>query len=191
MSGANEIWNSLGQFQDEIIAIPFALLTAYLIYLFRPKVKVIWGQANNSFHVIKPTPNEENPTPVDVSVYTEKMFIQNIGKAAATEIEIVYSQEPNEFSIFPDRSFNEEKNPSGNFIIKVPSLAPKELIIIDAILISGNPAKILSVNCKEAVTKKVLFLVQRQFGKTFTAFIAALMLGGLIFFISIFLQLLL
>lgn len=184
MSSLTELWQSLNTFQDEILSVPIALLTAYIIHLFRPKVKVIWGQANNSFHKLKSDTGE-------ATVYTQKHFIQNLGKQKATNIEVVYSSKPTEISLFEEREYNTAENPNGNFIVKVPSLAPKELLIVDSIFLHDTDAKFLTVNCAETTSKKVDFTVNRQYGKIGLTLIMILMFFGLLFPISIILQLLL
>lgn len=180
----SDFWNSISQFHDEIISFPIGLVLAFTIYTFRPKVNLIWGQANNSFHRLQ----DEN---TEVEVYTDKIFVQNLGKLQATKIEIVYSQKPDEFSLFQEREFDVTQNPNGNFIIKIPCLAPKELLIVDTIYLHGNPARIITINCAETISNKVDFNVSRRFSWPINFLIASLMFLGLLFPISLLLQIIL
>ena len=74
------VWHSLAVVQDELIGLGFTLIAALILYLFKARVKLIYGRANNSRNVISvPDPSVENKNN-STEIYCEKYFLQNTGK---------------------------------------------------------------------------------------------------------------
>jgi hypothetical protein len=175
MDSLNNIWVN---FNSEIVSFVLALLLALITFIFRGKVKLIWGQANKSWHSV----------PVDtgtVSIISEKHFAQNMGRVAATNVEVVYTVAPTKLTVFPQRDYNITTNPDGAHIVTIPYISPKELVSLDAIYVGIDPGQILSVGCKEQEGKLVPFFVVRQFTKNVYIMIWCLLFFGVVFLISI------
>ena len=170
------IWNSLGSSQAQILAFALTTLGGLVAYLLRPKVKLIFGRANNSFHSLRPDPQQPA-----VSVYCEKLYVQNTGKKSAEKVEVVLTGEPSEISIFPPRQYERKVIESGNLLIALPYIAPRELVILDTIHVNSRTAEILSVHCPEAVGSRKDFWVQRHYAPSIY-FVVALIMGLGIFY---------
>ncbi len=170
-----EIWLKLAPLHEVISAIIITLTSAFLLWLFRAKVKLIWGSTSTNFHSFKLL---EDGDPV--SIWTEKFFVQNAGKKAASNIEIVFSEPLTSYNLWSPRDHSSKLLSNGNFVINIPSLAPRELLIVDMIDIDARSPRLLSVNCPDALSTQVKFLAQRQFGKPVTALVAYLMLSGFV-----------
>lgn len=174
------IWD---KFDSEIISFSLTLIFSLLAYYLRSKVKLVWGQANKSWHSVQVDAG-------DVNIVTEKYFVQNLGRAPACSVEIVYTVKPTKLMIFPQRDYSVSNNPDGAHIVNIPYVSPRELVTLDAIYIGVNQGHILSVKCKEQEGKHVPFFVVRRFSKTFYAAIWALIFLGVASIVSILLKLL-
>jgi hypothetical protein len=170
------LWESSQPFHGFIYAISLSAFTALLISFFRPSVKITWGSTSLSFHDFRLTEKEDS----QVIIATEKFYVQNVGKQPAKAVELIHSNIPSSYTLWPPRDHVSNAMPNGGFSIRVPSIAPSELLIVDTVDISSRNVKLLSVNCPDALTKNVEFAAQRQFGKAFNGFILYLMFAGLI-----------
>ncbi len=171
----NEIWQG---YSSEIVSAFLAVMVAILLNFLRPKVSLIWGQANHSWH---PIPIEENTA----HVIAEKNFVQNLGRAPASSVEIIYQSAPTKLLIFPSRDYKTSTNPDGLYVVTLPYVAPKELIVLDGIFINKQLGNILSVKCKEKAGKKVNFWVLRKFPTWFYIVIWICLLFGFANFLII------
>ena len=161
-----------------LLSVALSALLSLLAYALRAKVKLIWGQANNSYHQIKTEPQL-------VGVYCEKHYLQNLGRKPATNVEFVLSHPPTEISIWQARDYTKKPTPEGQFMLVIPQIAPRELIIIDTIYVNLRTADVISVKNGETIGKRVTFRVERYFGKVFATFVILLFLGGAAFYLSL------
>ncbi|WP_370269158.1 hypothetical protein [Nioella sp.] len=181
-----EIWTILEPAREFILAVAISLGTAYLLWLFRARVKIIWGSTNLNVHEF-----QLKPDAAAISISTEKYFVQNMGRKPASRVEIVFSAVPTSYNLWPPMDHTTKVAPNGSFFLNVPSLAPFQLLIVDAIDLDLKNPKIVAVNCPDAITQPVSFGAQRQFGVFVTAIVAFLMFSGLIGIIYLLLQMLL
>jgi len=181
---ATETWDALEPAHEIVIAIAVSLITAGLIALFRPKVKLTWGSTSINFHKFK---LREDNDPIIIS--TEKLFVENVGKKVAKDIELILSDIPSSYTLWSPREHESGPLDGGGFSIKIPTLAPRELLIVDTIDVDVRNPKLISVNCPDALAQQVSFLAQRQFGKVFNAIVIYLMAAG--FFGTVYLAILL
>ena len=147
----------LEPFWEELVALPVTLLVIWLTGRFGPSVKLVFGRANNSFHLLS-----DGAPKSEVAVYTEKYYVQNKGRQTASDVELVFVSKPDKVSIFEERDFQETSSPNGYFIITIPFIAPRELLIIDTIMLHGRDASLKNVNCRQAEAKAVDFVVQQK-----------------------------
>ena len=178
MEALQTIWTN---FDNEIVSFIFSICTALILWVFRGKVRLIWGQANKSWHSV---PVQEG----DLSIINEKYFAQNLGTSPANNVEIVYNGKPTKLMIFPQRDYKTNTNPDGAHIVTIPYISPKELITLDAIYIGENQGNILSVKCKEQEGKQVPFFVVRKFSMNVYRTIWALIILGMTFLVSLILK---
>ena len=161
-----------------IISVLLTAVISTVAYAFRPKVKIIWGRANNSYNTLR-TDNSQT------GVYCEKHYVQNTGRKPATDVEFVYHHAPTEIGIWQARDYAKKQTPEGHFMITIPRIAPRELVIIDSIYINLITADVISVKNGEAVGKRVNFVVNRQFGRLMQALFLLLFFGGIAFYLTI------
>lgn len=172
------VWQSvvafLTQHQNELISFALTLAGGLILYVFRARVKLIWGGANNNFFRLEPQPNN----PAVVTLYSEKHYLQNTGRVPARDVDVIFSAKPDAVSIWQTRQFQDVQMPNGNYILTIPNIAPWELVIIDSLWITPSHGEVLGVRCPDAVGKRVNFWVQRNFGPIFNMTAALLMLLG-------------
>lgn len=181
-----EIWAILGPAKEFLLAVTISMVTAALLWLFRARVKIIWGSTTFNYHNFRLKPDA-----APISISTEKYFVQNVGRKPASSIEMVFSSVPTSYTLWPPMGHTSKLAPNGSFHLHVPSLAPFQLLIVDAIDIGLNNPKIIAVNCPDAITKPVQFRPQRQFGLGVTILVGFLMISGLIGVVYLLLQILL
>ena len=169
------IGEMLTSLSEVITSLLVTLAGSFLVWLFRARVSITWGSTSLNFHKFK---LDEAGEPICIS--TEKFYVQNIGRKAAQNIEIVFSAMPSSYNLWPPRDHEAKALTNGNFVLSIPSLAPKQLLIVDVVDIDLNNPQLLTVNCPDAISQKVSFFPIRQFGKLFNSIVGLLMFVGLV-----------
>ena len=168
-----KIWEVVSPASDFLYSVAITACSALLLWLFRARVNLVWGSTSKNFHQY-PGVDEG----VTISIWTEKFFVQNSGRKPARDIEIVFSVPPTSYNLWPPREHSRTTLENGNFVLKVPSISPRELLIVDIVDVRNSGVRLLSVNCPDAMSKSVQFAATRQFGKLFDAFIRYLLVAG-------------
>jgi hypothetical protein len=70
------------------------------------------------------------PAPVPFFIRTQSVSIKNLGRKPAEWVEIVHAQRPDFFQLNPSLNYTEDVTPTGEHVIRVNSLAPKEFFTI-------------------------------------------------------------
>lgn len=113
----------MAQFQRELVSLAFSLLAAFIVWLVRPKTRLIWSVP----HVF----TFDIPTEKPFNVETGSIFIQNIGRRYATQVEVTFNWRPQNFSVWPPRRYEAVLNQDERFVVKVDNLAPRESMQIE------------------------------------------------------------
>ncbi|QFT71558.1 hypothetical protein FIU92_00835 [Ruegeria sp. THAF33] len=175
---ASSIWATLDPIHDELIGLAFTLLAACVLFLFRPRVKLIYGRANNSRNIIS-VPTEDNTSNGNhTEIYTEKFFLQNVGSKPATNVEFVLSDFPADISVWQPRNVEYKNVEKGHCLVTIPQMAPRELVIVDCVYLNQRAAFVASVKCAECIGNEVPFWTVRRFSWWINTLIAALMFFG-------------
>ena len=169
----------LEQFAGEIIGVLSALVSAFVLYLFRPRVKLIFGRANNSRNVLEFGGQEG--TPSHTEIYVEKFFLQNVGKVPATNVEFVLSNRPTDVAVWQPRDVRYLTVEKQNFMICIPQIAPQEMVVLDFVYVNQPASFVVSVKCAETLATEVRFQTVRQYPSFVNAIVAVLLFLGLTF----------
>lgn len=133
------------------ILIVSGLITFVFDILLRksePKSKLIqWWQ--HSFEY-----NLPNPPNANAHIYVATVGIDNLGKQNATDIEVVYKEKPDHYTIYPPQHYEEKTTPTGEYIIYMPTLAPKTGFAIHLFCFTQYP-NLLYVRSKEGYAEIV------------------------------------
>ena len=174
----------LEPFRAEVIGLFFSLLGSVLVQWFRPRVRLNYGRANNSInHVAVPSPDGDGGS-TSTEIYTEKYFLQNVGKKPATEVEFILSDFPADINVWQPRDVQFKEISKGHCMLLIPKIAPGELVIINCVYINMRAAFIASVKCSEALGQEVPFQTIRSYPWWVNVVIFVLMIFGLAFVIG-------
>lgn len=118
----------------------------------------------------------------EINLRTDSLTIQNVGRQAATNIEIVHKVRPDHFQFSTPIDFSEGSSPSGEHIIRIASLGPKEHINIQLLSHTNQPV-LLNVRSAEGRAQLIQVRLQRVVSKPVQALIGLLLFLGLGFFL--------
>jgi hypothetical protein len=149
----------------------------YILWLLRARPLLVWGQANVSRNVLK---LQDGP----LEIFVQKFFLQNLGRKAAHNVEFVLSAKPGSVSVFEPRESELKELPDGEYAIKLPYVAAKELVIIDCAYLNQRASLVSSVKCEEGRARQVLFWTVRKFARRVEWAIVALLVFGIAFVIQ-------
>jgi hypothetical protein len=138
--------------------VAFALTTVggIVAYLFRSRVKLIWGSTNNSYHRVS------TPDGGTANIYAEEFYIRNSGRKPAEKVDVVFAKQPTEISVFPSREHDRAVLQDGCFKLTIPYVSPSELVIVDTLDINATPSELRFVTCPQAAGKRVAWWVTRR-----------------------------
>ena len=177
-------WAFIGPAQELLLAVLITILGTLILWVFHARVNLVWGSTSSNLHEFRMDPDQDK-----VSISTEKYYVQNTGRKPANSVELVFSAVPTSYNIWAQRDHSVKALENGSFVLTIPSLAPKELLIVDMLDVRrGNP-RLLAVNCPDVLATHVAFQVARKFGNMVNLLIAYLMLTGLIGTVYLLLQL--
>lgn len=111
-------------------------VAGYLLKNFEPKAKVLWW-STHAFRFNLPNPPHPNAL-----VFTRSITIQNVGRRIAENIEISHASLPGFFKLQPALDYTPTETPTGEHIIRVATLGPRQFFTIE--FISFNEAPVLS-----------------------------------------------
>jgi hypothetical protein len=185
-------------FQRELVSLGFALLSAFMLWLFRSRPRLQWGMTHGYAFNIRPAPppplpvqppaqdGQQLPQPVPAPqtapqpflIHAVTLVLANRGRSAATNVEVTFNWRPDNFEIWPARPFDHVTNPDGRFTLRFANLAPREQFQIE-ILTPYNMPNVLNVRCPECVGQQIPLQPMRVFPRWFVAISWSLLFLGL------------
>lgn len=120
------------------------------------------------------------PNGVPYIVQTSSITVQNLGRKVSEGIEIVHKTRPDHFQFYPSIPFHEETTTSGEFIIKVDNLGPKEFFTLQVLSFISLPGKapLLNIRSKDGAAKQITIQLQRLWPRWLNLIVAGLILVG-------------
>lgn len=112
-----------------------------------------------------------------VAIRTDSLTVQNVGRRSATNVEIIHRAKPDHFQFSTPVDFTENVTPTGEHIIRISSLGPKEFVNLQ-LLSHTNPAAILNVRCAEGQAQLIQVHLQRLLPRAIQFLAGGLMLLG-------------
>lgn len=112
-------------------------------------------------------------------VSTQTLFVQNIGRGCANEVEVFLNFKPMHYSVWPVRAYSEQSNPDGRHVIKVPKLNRNEWFTIELIAVPELPW-VMSVRSEAGFGKQVELLRTRKLPQWVLFLLISLMFLGLV-----------
>jgi len=145
-----------------------SLTVGLLLQRFQSKPKLLyWLPGSFIFELKDPK----------VTIRTDSLTIQNVGRKPAKNVEIVHKYKPDHFHFSTAISFLEETSPNGEHIIKIPSLGAKEFVNIQLLSHTQQPI-LLNVRSDDSPAQLIQVHLQRVFPKWVYASVGFLLLLG-------------
>lgn len=94
----------------------------YALKYLGPKSRLVWWSPHRFLF------NLQNPK---VNILTHAITIQNLGRKAALNVEVVHKTKPDFFKLEPALDYAEDFTPAQEHVVRVESLAPKEFFSIE------------------------------------------------------------
>ncbi len=147
----------LQTYSREIVSLCVPLVATLVANAFRARAKLIWSE-----HISRVMISEElvhvevgPPAKRTLVIRTSSLFVQNLGRDASTEIEIVFNWKPLHFNLWPQRLFEQQINPDNRFIVKLPNLAPKEFVGLDLLTVNSEMPLLIQVRSLQGIAKRI------------------------------------
>lgn len=134
-----------------VITVLLPLLFATLNGLIAPKPKLRYGIWSNS--VLLPKRSDG----ADTSLYVQQVALQNWGRRAAEEIEIIWNWRPPHIEQYPHLVSHEETKPDGRYVARIPRLNGKESITFSLLAEGTALPAVIYVRGKDAQAKLINF----------------------------------
>jgi hypothetical protein len=139
-----------------LATICVTVVATYLSQFLRPKIKIrYWlphsfmfsipnnqlNSAPSSTQIITPDGSVLAPpaAPSNYWLLMQALTIQNFGRESAEWVEIAHRQKPDFFQLHPALNYTESTAPSGEHILRVNSLAPREFFTIQFLGFAQKP----------------------------------------------------
>jgi hypothetical protein len=113
-----------------IVAAVLSLIGWIVLRIFTPRANVAWAFSHQHCFLLQ----NINPS---LLAFTKEIWVQNIGRVLAEEVEVVLPARPPHFDIWPQRHYVELPNPDGSLVIKFDHLNRREAVTI-SIFQTGN-----------------------------------------------------
>lgn len=129
-----------------------AFLTILLsaTYRYISRARVVWG-ISHGFTFNSSRNDPKNP----LLIRTGTVFVQNVGRKAAADIEVHLNFPPEELQIWPNFDYTRTKNPEGREIVHVKSLGKREWFTIEMLCVNYDMPTVLRVRTKDGECKEV------------------------------------
>lgn len=148
------------------------ILAVWITKVLQSRVRLVFFSPSSTFFTLK---NENGQAPLQVQ--SGQVMIQNSGRLAATNVEIIASGGPPAgYTLVPPVSHSAEVNTHGNWVLKIDFIAPREIVTVQIL----NGPKIDSVRSADCVAQFVPVVHQRQLPAWFNYFATFLMVVGVI-----------
>lgn len=164
-----EIWKSI------ISVVITTVVTGVAGHFLIGKPKVKWGVSHGfAFNLRKETEDYETNL-----IYTQSLFIQNMGRKPAHEIEVHLNFPPEHFQTWPSFDYQTITTPQGQFVIKIGTLGKHEHLTIEMVQGRFELPRVLYVRTPEGPCLQMSIAPQPVAPTWLKLIVTALMLIGL------------
>jgi|SRR5712691_11951043 hypothetical protein len=146
-----------------------SLAVGLLLRQLEPKSRLVYWLPHNFLFELK----DEK-----VTLRTDSLTLQNLGRKSATNIEIIHKSRPDYFKFATAVAFDEATTPNGEHVIKIASLGAREFINLQLLSYKTLPV-LLNIRSAEGPAAPIQIQLQRQFPRWVYAISAVLTLVGL------------
>jgi len=133
-----------------------SLLVGLALRSLEPKIKIVWWSPHRFLFKI---PIQSNPP---ANLFTHAITVQNLGRKSAEWVEIVHKTKPDFFMLEPALNYKETQNPSGEHVIKIESLGPREFFTVEFLSYTAI-AELLFIRTEVGHAQFITIQPQRSF----------------------------
>lgn len=189
-----DLWQ-IPSIKAAVVTITLGAILDVVRRLIVPRGRVAWGISHNEHFIIPPQPQQsapqqpEQPTlplplpPPQLNVLIRQIFIQNVGRAVAEDVEITINFVPQHWHAFPPIL---QVGPSGQdrFLRLQTKMLNKREFFIISMLQAGSPNVVLpdvvAVRWKGGVAKQVRIVPQQKLPTWLERSLVVMMIFGFI-----------
>jgi hypothetical protein len=150
---------------NEVLAAVIAVILTALIALvgrfLTPRGRIAWGVFHEHLFVAP-----EKVSGAIRRVYTRYIWVQNIGRATADGVEVVFNYSPQHFEVWPQRQFERQTNAQGNTILRFPELSRGEHFGVSLLSVDEPIPDITNVRWSDGVGRRLPMAPQRAWSPT-------------------------
>lgn len=145
-----------------------SLIVGLLLRNLEPKSKLVYWQPHYFLWQL------EEP---QVTLKTDSITLQNLGRRPAENVEVVFKSRPDFFQIAPSLPYTEKISPNGEFVICINALGPKEFFTLQLLSYATLPT-VQNIRCKDGQGQFIQIQLQRQYPRWVYYLSALLLLVG-------------
>lgn len=135
-------------FQSSVLSGLILAIATIALRAILPKARVMWAISHQFTFNVK-----LNDKPATAAIRT--VFIQNVGRSTAEDVEIHLNHQPQHFQLWPTFDYKTSITPAGNFIISIPTLGKGERLTIEALQVALDMPNVLRVRTKDGECRQV------------------------------------
>lgn len=156
-----------------VITATLSLLGGIILEKLKPASKLVAWFPHNSRFILKD---------IDVTLQTNLLTLQNLGRKPAENVELVHRQRPDHFQFHPPIRYTEETGPDDSHILRIESLGAKEFVSLQLLSYKTAP-EIMSIRSKDGPAKTINVRLQRIYPKVADLGVKALIAFGALTFL--------
>lgn len=130
--------------------IVLAFASAVIAAVFASRPRVVWSKAHQS--IFRPRVNQGDRP---LYVYTSEIWVKNLGRAQAKQVEIVLNFRPTHFEVWTPRKCTEELLAEGHLTLTFETLGPHDEFEISMLNIEGETPRIIEVRHEAGLASQV------------------------------------
>ena len=175
--------DSLGGY---IAAIVVTVAGARAVQYVAPRIKIVYWLSSFLYNIPN---NQLNPgqaiapaagqpaLPGNFLLLSQSVNIQNLGRQQAQWVEVVHKNRPDFFQLSPPLNYTESETQTGEHILRVQSLAPKEWFTIQ-FLSYTHPAELAYIRSDAGHATLIPWVPVRQYPRWYYVFSQAFTYAG-------------
>ena len=157
----------LQDYGKEIFSLASTTVVALINAAMKPRAKLTYGSPFSFTYLVQqPLVNEDGkqvkPTQ---TVATANILVQNTGREAAKNVEIVFNWEPLCLNVWPQRVMETTKQADGRYIVKLPTLAPKEFVHCNILALNAALPDLIHLRSEGGVAENIGYMTQAVISK--------------------------
>lgn len=157
--------------KPEIAAALITVVGAGLLKILQPKAKVLWSVNHEFCHGL------QQQTQI-LLLYSKNIFLKNVGKGTADNIEIFFAFKPEHFQIWPPINYSSQIVEGNHFLVRIPHLGKHEHINIELLQTGRETPFVTKLRTIDGECEKINTAPQRIFSTPVYCLILLIMLFG-------------